>query len=181
MKSSTGSNAQTIGELADLLGRFRYVELALFEIVGRAVANTSVSERCVALSGASHAHAYRAELIERRFLVSVGLPHVIASTRAPSTEHQRLLEALRPLDARALIAQLALVWYPSMLDAYRVRLLCCSEASDRPIRRMLGRLIYDLGSIQSEILEVHDVSCLIPGGWHAALNEAGGAFGTLIS
>ncbi len=175
------SRPQTIQEMADLLGRYRYVELAFFAIAGRGVLRSSEAALAVHLSHASHAHAYRAELIERRLLVSDGLEHAPESTRAPSTEHERLFESYDQLSAKELAAVLALAWYPAMLDAYRSRLVNCDRASEGPIRLMLSRVIFDLEATMMILAGAFDHSPFASqmDGVRGAIAGVGGAFGTL--
>lgn len=146
-----GTPPLTIFELADRLGRYRFIELALFGIVGESARRADDASLCVALSEASHAHAYRADLVERRLLVSVGLPNVTESTRSPSHQHSELLTSLGEIDPVELVRHLSSVWYPMMVDAYQVHLNDCADTSNGPTRRMLGRIAYDLDVSQAEI------------------------------
>lgn len=171
----------TLLELADLLGRYRFVELGLFSIIGEAVVVDHDARRSVLFSQASHAHGYRAALIEQRLPVSVGLPGVVESTRPPSDGHVEMLEELRALRSEVLIGHLARVWYPAMADAYAAHLNRCGEASDGPIRRMLGRVICDLQASISLVRTIDDETiCTIDeAGLRSGLAGVGGPFGTL--
>lgn len=151
---TTQHRPQTIQEMADLLGRYRFVELELFAIAGQGVLRSSEPGLAVKLSGASHAHAYRAELIERRLLVSDGLAHAADSTRAPSTDHQALFASLGQLPGEELALMLVLAWYPAMLSAYQERLASCDRVSEGPIRLMLSRVIFDLEATIAELSKV---------------------------
>ncbi len=153
-----GNRPQTIQELADLLGRYRYVELTLFVITGQAVSRSTVATLAVQLSAMSHAHAYRCELVEGRLLVSDGLDHAPESTRSPSAEHEILFESLGKLTCEELIVSLGHAWYPAMLDSYRDRLASCELASEGPVRLMLSRMIFDLESTITELSHVCDFS-----------------------
>lgn len=142
---TTDGRPETIHELADLLGSYRFIELALFGIVGRAVIRAAEPGLAILLSEASHAHAWRAELIERCLLVSDGLPHVAESTKPPSAGHATMLEMLDESGADELGSLLVSVLYPAMVDAYQERRGRCSYATDGPVRLMLDRVIFDLG------------------------------------
>lgn len=148
---TNGNAPLSIFELADLLGRYRFIELALFTVVGEGARRADDASLCVALSGASHAHAYRADLIERQLLVSVGLPSVTESTRSPSPAHTELITTLRTVDSEELAVFVAMVWYPMMLDVYQAHLENCGDPSDGPTRRMLGRIAFDLGVSRAEL------------------------------
>jgi hypothetical protein len=170
----------TILELAGRLGRYRYVELALFTFAGAGAGRAAEPSVCIALSEASHAHAYRAELLERRLLVSDGLPHAEESTTAPGAVLFGLIDALAGLDGVELARELARVWYPAMLADYRRHLDGALLPSDGPVRRMLGRLVFDLERSADELGRVlppgDDMSA--PSSTRSALDAAGGPFGT---
>ncbi|HUY07241.1 MAG TPA: hypothetical protein VMU99_08285 [Acidimicrobiales bacterium] len=171
---------RTIQELADLLGRYRFVELTLFGITGRGVASSGDASLAVQLSAASHAHAYRAELIERRLLVSDGLNDASRSTRTPSEEHEILFEAIGKLDGEELGVMLAFAWYPAMLAAYTERLETCDRASEGPIRLMLSRLVFDLGTTVKNLSDPCDPSRFASGilATQGRIVDVGGPFGT---
>ena len=166
--------------MADLLGRYRYVELELFAIAGRGVLRSDDPLLTVQLSRASHAHAFRAELIERRLLVSDGLEHAAESTRSPGSAHERLLESLGNHSGRDLAAALVSAWYPAMLSAYQERLTSCDVASDGPVHLMLSRVIFDLEMATEALsrvgrapLPMSEVALI-----GERLDEIGGPFGT---
>ncbi len=177
---TTGNRPQTIQEMAGLLGRYRYVELTFFAITGRAVLRSKSPAMAVQLSAVSHAHAYRAELIERRLLVSDGLDHVSESTKSPGEEHDALLDSLEELSAEELAAVLALAWYPAMLAAYRERRVLCNPASDGPIGLMLSRMIFDLGSSVASLSGAFESSqfASVAATARVGLEGVGGPFGT---
>jgi len=178
---TTRHRPQTIQELARLLGRYRYVELTLFVITGRAVSRSEAAAVAVQLSTMSHAHAYRAELIERRLLVSDGLDRAPDSTKTPSAEHEILFESLEGLTAEELIAMLGLAWYPAMLVAYRERLAICDQASEGPVRLMLSRVIFDLESTITSLSQVCDSSRFVSetAATRSRIADVRGPFGTL--
>ena len=178
---TTRNRPQTIQEMADLLGRYRYVELVLFAITGRGVLRSGEAALAVQLSAVSHAHAYRAELIERRLLVSDGLDHAPESTKTPSAEHENLFEILEQLSAEELTATLAFAWYPAMLDAYQHRLARCDKASEGPIRLMLSRMNFDLEAIITNLSDVCDSSRFVSEvtAMKGHIVDVNGPFGTL--
>jgi hypothetical protein len=142
----------TVFELARVLGHYRYVEFALFEIVGEAARVSSSPSLTVVLAEASRAHAYRATQIEERLLVSVGLPHVEDATGAPSPELDALLHGLETVATHQLVSSLVNVWYPAMISSYQEHVSHCGEASDGAVRRLLGRLIYDVDASLHDLL-----------------------------
>lgn len=145
---------QSIQQMAELLGRFCYVELALFAITGQGVLRSGEPAVAVQLSAASNAHAYRAELFKRRLLVSDGLEHAAQSTRIPSADHEILFASLQQLSGEQLAATLAFAWYPAMLNAYQERLASCDQASEGPVRLVLSRAIFDLEATIAELSKV---------------------------
>jgi hypothetical protein len=140
-----------LDQLGVVLGRYRYVELKLFETVGRAVPVCSDPSLSVVLSEASHAHAYRARQIEELLLVSAGLPDAAASTVPADEAHRDVLVKMEDLDPKMLASSLVNLWYPLMAESYQQHLKRCARASDGSVRRMLVRLIFDLGSVTGEL------------------------------
>ena len=177
---SVGPRHLAIDELAEVLGRYRFIELALFTVSGRAAHKDGDPALCRVLSEASHAHAYRASLIERRLPVSIGLAHASEATRSPGPAHDALIERLASVDLEPLVDELGTLWYPSMLDTYQEHLKICAVAADGPIQRMLGRIVYDLEVSLGQIARfVRDG--IDPTGHSEAivyLGKIGGPFGT---
>jgi hypothetical protein len=173
----------TLLQSADLLGRYRYVELGLFAVLGRRGATAEQGAVATYLAGASRAHGFRAELVAARLPVSVGLPGIEASTRSPSTHVDDLLWAVaeEPDDA-AVLAALCAVIYPAMTAAYTAHLARCTPAADPPVARMLGRLLADLTEVARAGSEVSTASPTVRLAAAAAdlLGRAGGAFGPLL-
>lgn len=139
-------------ETADLLGRYRYVELECFAILG---ARASVAEDEVAtvdLAGAARAHAWRAVELEGRLPVSVGLPGVLEATRSPGPDLDDALGALADeSDDAALLGALVGVLYPAMATAYDSHLATLHELSDPPVERALRRVASDLAATQAAL------------------------------
>lgn len=167
-------------EHADLLGRYRYVELRLFGLCGR---------RCVELegaarrwcSGAARAHAWRARCLEELAPISIGLPDVASITLPAGPAQQVALERLEAAEAAVFLAALVDTWYPAMAGAYRERLVRCHRAADAPLHRVLQRVVGDLGVVRSEGAEVTGEIDLGTFGQdlESLLSDAGGPFGPL--
>jgi len=141
----------TLLESADLLGRYRYVELALFTALGRRSTSCDDPELAAFLSGASLAHGWRAREVEARLPVSVGLPGVAACTRSPSPDvDAAIARATAPGDDPAVLDALVGAVYPAMDAAYATRAAAASPAADPPILRLLARLRADLDTLRLE-------------------------------
>lgn len=184
----TGSPATgplSLLESADLLGRYRYVELAAFVALGERATHCSESSVASYLSGASLAHAWRARLLEERLPVSVGLPGAVASTRAPSLDLDAALATLVAGDDGDVLDGLLGALYPAMVAGYVDRLAVASPAADPPIVRMLGRLLADLDAVRREGTEVAATLAEPSSGARRAVEEllsrGGGPFGPLRS
>jgi hypothetical protein len=137
--------SRTIVETADLLGRERYAELALFRALGERALRGSEPGYMVVLSGAAEGHVWRVKLLEELLPVSLGLPGVEAATRSPGPEFDTAVARLTSeSDDVALAEAVAKVVYPAMLGAYRSHLGSCSAISEAPVMLALRRVIADL-------------------------------------
>jgi hypothetical protein len=169
----------TLHESAGLLGRYRYVELLLFELLGERAPRAARAEVAIYLSGAARAHAYRAELFEAQLPVSVGLPDAAALTISPGPGLEAALRELAGLDDDGvLLGELLGVWYPAIYSAYLAHLEACSPAADPPIRRRLQRagadvtqLIADGATLAISVDDARNDEAL------ALLTRCGGPFG----
>ncbi len=176
----------TLLESADLLGRYRYVELSLFSALGRRALSCE-PQLAVYLSGASLAHSWRAGEVESRLPVSVGLPGVVALTRSPAPEIDEAVEVLVGEGAGSDVLDALLgAFYPAMESAYEERAAAASPVADAPVLRLLARLRADLaalrreGSLVSSRLgapgptrrEEVDALLAVPGGAFGALRAA---------
>ncbi len=175
----------TLNQLAVVLGRYRFVELILFETVGRAVRACLDPSLTVVLSGASHAHAYRARQIEELLLVSAGLADAAVSTAPADEAHRDALEKVDVLDPKMLASCLVNLWYPLMADSYQQHLMRCNRVSDGSVRRLLLRLIFDLGTITEELAAVAGIGGPVSpelvvqyGDERQSLEQNDGPFGT---
>jgi hypothetical protein len=140
----------TLLETVDLLGRYRYVELAAFSALGRRAPRSSAPAVAVYLAGASLAHGWRARLVEERLPVAFGLPGVADCTRRPSSELDAALAVLAAADdADALDALLGSL-YPAMASSWAEHVVAASPAADPPVVRMLGRLLGDLEAVRRD-------------------------------
>ena len=161
------TNRLTLVEGADLIGRHRYVELALFSCLGARAADCERADVAIYLSGASLAHAWRAGLAESVLPVS---PDLAARewTRTPGSAFDEALGVLfAPGDDELLDATLGVV-YPAMVDGYTWHLEVASDVSDGPVKRVLRRAIADLEAVISEAPELGSV-----GGETARAKEVG--------
>jgi hypothetical protein len=173
----------TLLESVDLLGRYRYVELAAFTAIGKRAGAAQIPEVQRYLAGASLAHGWRARTIEDRLPVSVGLPGTDACTRSPSPSVDRALAlCVEPAADHDVLAALVGVLYPAMTSAYRERIAVASPAADRPVVRALGRVLADLESViaEGEALLARAGERGVPEPIGRLLAEAGGPFGPLV-
>jgi len=144
------SRPLTLLESADLLGRWRYVELAAFAQLGRRASECATPALSAYLAGASRAHGWRAVLVEELLPVSAGLPGPESWTQAPSREiDEAFVAVVGGDDAEVLDALLGAV-YPSMAAGYAERLAVVSRAADPPVVRAVGRLLADLDTIRRD-------------------------------
>jgi hypothetical protein len=178
------SSALSILEFADLIGRYRYVELLAFETLGGRAPFCESPQGCCFLSAASRAHAYRAQLFEELLPVSVGLLDAATCTKTPdpAIDEAFLYWGEATFDA-FLIDGLISVIYPSALFAYEAHHQQCTGPQDRALRRALRRAIDDLRSVRDEGVHLgassgerspdfaHRIESLIKG--------AGGLFGPI--
>ena len=182
----------TLLQSVDLLGRYRYVELAAFERLGRRAPECSHAGVATFLAQASLAHAWRARLFEERLPVSVGLPDAAASTRSPgSFLDEALDELVGPGEGAAgdpeLLDALLGALYPSMLAGYASRLEVASPSADPPVVLALGRATADLERIAAAGLRLVRAGASGPPPPAARrdrvatmLDAGGGAFGPLL-
>jgi hypothetical protein len=175
------SRPLTLLESADLTGRYRYVELALFAALGAVVTRCESPAAAGYLAGAARAHGYRARLFEEQLPVSLGLPGIEESTRSPHHAFDGAVTALvAPGPDAALHTALLGVVYPAMLAGYEARVACGAMAADAPLLRTLRRAIGDLEAIRREGLLLGDeVGDERSGVVAALLQEADGPFGAL--
>ena len=175
------SRPLTLLESAELTGHYRYVELALFRALGAAATGASEPATASYLAAAARAHGFRARLIEELLPVSLGLPGIEASTRAPHPSVDAAIAAMvAPGPDGALLAALVGVVYPAMLGAYSERVAVSAPASDAPLLRTLRRVIGDLDATRQEGLALVAATEEERATAVAALiTEAGGPFGAL--
>jgi hypothetical protein len=140
----------TLLESASLSGRFRFVELCFFEFLGELAPSVRDPSAAVYFSGASHAHAWRAELWARRLPVSSGLPGSVELTVGGPVIGE-VLELLATAESPGdTLGAFIMAIYPAMLTGYRRRLALAEEAPDGPVVRVVRRAIADLGQITEE-------------------------------
>jgi hypothetical protein len=170
-------------ESADLLGRYRYVELSAFELLGRRAARAVSPAVAIYLSGASLAHGWRARLVEERLPVAAGLPPVRDSTRPPSPELLDAFALLARADDADLLDAIVGALYPAMAAGYAGHVAIASPVADPPVLRMLGRLMSDLDAVRSEGAALVAGAARPTSGSRRAIEgllaRAGGPFGPL--
>ncbi|MGH9298051.1 MAG: hypothetical protein ACRDZP_08770 [Acidimicrobiales bacterium] len=155
-------------ELARVLGGLRWLELQGFERWGRLAIEPWDKAVAGWASGASLAHAWRASQLEALLPVSVGLPSASQSTCPHSPELEETAaetlpgdpvgpapdggkaERTTPADPLRLLGLLA--------SAYRVRLAHPHQSADKPVLRVLSRLVSDVEFRLIETAEIFPLS-----------------------
>jgi hypothetical protein len=149
---------RTIFATADLLGRERYVELALFRGLGERSIGVVEPEAMLMLASFARSHAWRARLLEEQLPVSLGLPGVDEATRSPGSDADEAVGVTcTDGDGFEILDAIGRVLYPEMLSAYRIHLVSCSPAADLPVALALRRVIADLECRLDELHEVVDL------------------------
>jgi hypothetical protein len=133
-------------EVGPVLGGLRFVELALFEWLGRVAVTLADDDEVVWASAGSLRAAWRALQLEALLPVSVGLPNA-TSTTAPGP---LVAGAVAQLDVGD-VPETASSWYEVLLVAYRQRLAWTAPAADAPLERMLTRVVTDLEAEQTTV------------------------------
>lgn len=170
-------------ESADLLGRYRYVELAAFAAIGARVTSSTAPDVARYLAAASLAHGWRARTIEARLPVSIGLPGTDALTRSPSPQIDAVLAlVVEPGPDPAVVDGLVRGLYPAMAAAYRERISVGSPVADGPVVRALARIVADLDTVTAEGLALlgNRKGDGRTERVFGALRESGGPFGPLV-
>jgi hypothetical protein len=141
----------TLQATADLVGRYRYVELDLFAKLGGRAPSCTEAGTVVYLSEASLAHGFRAALFETLLPVAAGLAGPGELTRSPGRPLDEALDALvaEGGDEELLDALLGVV-YPAMAAAYGEHLAVTAGPADGPLRRVLRRVSSDLEAVAAE-------------------------------
>jgi hypothetical protein len=173
----------TLLESIDLLGRYRYVELAAFAAIGGRATSAEAPAVQRYLAGASLAHGWRARVVEERLPVSVGLPGTEACTRSPSPSVDRAIAlAAEPGPDSSILDCLARGLYPAMAAAYRERIAAASPAPDGPVVRALGRIVADLEAVIAAglVLLGSEASNGAADRIVTLVTDAGGPFGPLV-
>jgi hypothetical protein len=176
---------RTIVETADLVGRERYAELALFRALGERTLRASEAAVMVVLSGAAEGHAWRAKVLEELLPVSLGLPGVEQATHSPGPEFDAGVARLTgEANDVSLAEALAGIFYPAMLAADRAHLVSCSAISEAPVVLALRRVIADLEAQSDELYALVGSDEGPPRGSAAAvaelLDSLGGPFGRIV-
>jgi hypothetical protein len=140
----------TLAETADLLGRYRHVELSLFARLGGRAPSCEDAAVVVYLAGASRAHGFRAGLVEPLLPVSDGLPRAAELTRSPGERFDEALEVLTAGSDGELLDALVGTFYPAMAAGYAEHLAVAVSPADAAVHRMLRRLLADLAATTAE-------------------------------
>jgi hypothetical protein len=125
----------------------RWIELRLFEILGRWSAAVPVPEAKAMLGTQSHHHAWHAQLWESCL---PSLPHLQpdAVTVAPSPEVADVFASVRDdgdeVDAVGKLVGVYRVIIPRLCRAYADRRACATEVADGPVLRVLDLVEQDL-------------------------------------
>ena len=127
---------------AALVGEYRWIETALYEMLGSWVADMPVAAVQVHLDGQSLRHAWHAELWGDRLPVMAGADP--DGLTAPSPGTAALFEVLdgRP-GALPLIAGLYRVVLPRLVTSYERHLAVTSPITDGPVARALRLVLND--------------------------------------
>jgi hypothetical protein len=148
---SLSADPLTLLETADLLGRYRYVELLAHHRIGLRAGQCTDASICVYLESASAAHGFRAELFEARLPVSVGLPGISECTRSPHRSVDVAFDLLVASETDSdVVAVLLGEVYPAMAGALKSHLVMMSPYCDPPIRRAVRRALADLLEVCAE-------------------------------
>lgn len=175
---------RTIFATAELLGKERYVELALFKALGERALGVTEPDAMLMLASVARSHAWRARVIEELLPVSLGLPGVEEATRSPGASIDEVIGLVcAEGDGAEILDVLGRVLYPEMLSAYRSHLVTCSPAADLPVTVALRRVI---GDLECRLDEMHEVIEIDDGPLRARsaaafelLSSFGGPFGLL--
>lgn len=137
----------TIEESARRLGHYRWIEMRLFELLGRWVAETPEVDVKLRFAASSRHHGWHAELLAER------LPEVrdLSPDRQTVAPNDELADVVLALDALAgddlttsrLVAVYRVV-VPHLVAAYSWHIDRCGPAADAAVRRTLGFLVADL-------------------------------------
>jgi hypothetical protein len=131
----------TIGESAALAGGWAWAEASLYEVTGGWARSTPGPASKVYFDACSQHHAWRAQLWQDR------LPARLVATRAGALEMMKpfsdgaaqMMKALACLEGEVeRLAGYCRVVLPRTVVAYRSWQKRCSDASDRPVARVLG-------------------------------------------
>ena len=158
----TGSFPLRLGETAALVGEYRWIENALYGLLGEWVTDTPVAAVQVHLDAQSMRHAWHAELWSERLPVLVGAdPDGLTVPSAPSAA---LIAALAgthvPSDvpgsswppagevpdrpgALPRLAALYRIVLPRLVTSYHRHLRVASEVTDAPVLRALRLVLND--------------------------------------
>jgi hypothetical protein len=146
--------AETIEASGRRIGHHAWVEMRLFETLGRWSGTVADPRAKALLAGQSHHHAWHAELW---YALLPALPHLPAADLvAPSEATSELVAALAELDEAPAgadadeaddVARLTAIYrdaLPRVAAAYRDHLALTAPATDGPTIRALGLVLADL-------------------------------------
>ena len=140
------SDIGTIGQWARLVGRHRWLELQLFELLGGWAAEVPELDVKASLAAQSHHHAWHAELWEQR-LPGTGELSASAVTRPPSEALVAFFHVLAESSGtESTIEKLTgvhRVLLPRMITSYERHLASARPVADAPTIRSLRLVITD--------------------------------------
>jgi len=138
-------------ESAEIIGKFRYVELQFFSFLGKQSQIVETPRLSVFLFSASRAHGWRSQQLFDLLPVSLGLPGAEELTVGPTSDFDNVIRKLGDLQSDGLLLGiLATELYPTLLSCYQERLNNCLDPADAALRRILYRIIGDLQSVADE-------------------------------
>lgn len=176
----------TLAETARRLGRLRWVELRLFEVLGGWVASTPEPAVQAMLAAQSYHHAWHGRLWGERFPSGYG--HDLEAATAPaSAALARWVDDVAALDRTAdRLCGLYRVVLPRLIVDYRTWRDEANPVSDGPLLRWLGFVLADdvddwqVGTVAlADLLVTTDdahSSGVLLGQLEAAFVAAGGSF-----
>jgi hypothetical protein len=139
------TTAETIEQSGRRIGGHAWVEMRLFETLGRWSGVVDEPRARVVLAAASRRHAWHAELWTG---LLPGLPHLAtADLVAPGDGAAALVAALEDLDDAPTdqrLAALVQVAFPQLIDRYATHLELTVPVADAPTARVLRLALADL-------------------------------------
>ncbi len=150
---------RTLGATATLIGEYRWIENALYGVLGRWVTDVAIPAVQVHLDGQSLRHAWHAELWAERLPVLAGIDgDRLTAPGAPAAAVLALLEGEAPSWSDGLaevdrsdgpppvLARLAALYrvvLPRLVTSYHLHLEAANAVSEAPVARALRLILND--------------------------------------